>query len=256
MKNYLYTAREVIDFFDKKLHLKMSESNFTKHKKAKIFKIYKKEGKKGDFYKLPEAAIDFFGKVNQRSVEGLQAMDNLTVYLKEYKAKEELVNRIDEQWEKVIKFPKLDIKMFDIEKMLIDAKEEAKEEFEKLVEYELKGETIDPEDREYIHLQAEKSHKDHVADFRKNIDQYNIKNLEMSYFAVQLIKNSVGKHPSFNHSIFQYDMIEFMAKSIVSPEEVKERLGADLVDGVKIEYLNFYDSWEIGDHGELEVLTM
>lgn len=237
MKNYLYTAREVIEFFDKKLHFKMSESNFTKHKKAKIFKIYKKEGKKGDFYKLPEAAKDFFNQVNQRSIDGMEAMQNLDDYLKEYKAKEELQNKIDNEWDKLIKFPKLDVKMFDIKNILISAKEE----LEELVEYESKGESEDSEDREYIYLQATKSEEDHLKDFKQNINECNLENLARSKLAIQLIKEIVNKYPSFNNNILQHDMVKFMANSIVVPQDVKERYGIDLVNGVEIEYLNFYD---------------
>ncbi len=224
MKNYLYTAREVIEFFDKKLHLKMSESNFTKHKKAKIFKIYKKEGKKGDFYKLPESVINYFDNVIQRSSKGLEAQDRLEAYLKEYKVKEELENKINEQWNKVIKFPKLDVKMFDIKNIFKEEEDELKSE-EELME-----------------------------DFKKNIDQYNIRNLEISNFSVKLMKKSVGEYPNINHTIFQHDMIEFMANNIVRPKEVEKRFNVDFINGIKIEYLNFYDLWCIGDHGNIEIL--
>ncbi len=203
MKNYLYTAREVIEFFDKKLHLKMSESNFTKHKKAKIFKIYKKEGKKGDFYKLPESVINYFDNVIQRSSKGLEAQDRLEAYLKEYKVKEELENKINEQWNLLLKIPRLELKIYDI-----------KEEFET---------------------------KEDIENFEALLRECNLLNGEKSIVFVKIIQELVGKHSNFNNSIFQLDMIEIMVSQLTSPSNIAEWENVKLLRGVEIEYFKpFY----------------
>ena len=226
MKNFLYTAREVIEFFDKKLHLKMSESNFTKHKKAKIFKIYKKEGKKGDFYKLPESAIDYFNQVNQRSIAGMEAMDNLNAYLKEYKAKEELENQINKQWDILTNNQDIDFKMFDISDMWINAAAN----LEELKERELKGETVDDPIKRFTLEGAAKTKTDHLNEFKKDVEADMKDNVFVMQISEDLIEKLGEKYKSFKSSSFEHDILEIMASWITTPEKIEEFYGVDLIE--------------------------
>lgn len=227
VKNYLYTAREVIEFFDTKLNFKMSEANFAKHKKAQIFKTYKKEGKKGDFYKLPESAIDFFDNVIQRNEKGFKAEERLQAYLKEYQAKEELENRISKQWDKLENPIELTFEMFDIKDLWISAAVNLQE----LKDREAKGESI--EEKETILLEAAKTKEDHIREFKREIFAQNEANINLRGFVEALFEDLEKIYPSFGENRIQLYILKSANDWIGTPENVAEWFAVDLIKSQK-----------------------
>ena len=192
MKNYLYTAREIIALFQSELNFKISEANFAKHKKAKIFKMYEKEGKKGDFYKFPEAAIDFFNQVNQRNEKGWAAIDKLNIFVEKYEKKRKIIDEIDKQLD-IIKNPeKITFGMFKVDQLEDDLKE------------------------------------DDFKIFRCEISGQNDMNSYMKFLIPDLCREMEKKYPSFLDHPLELDMLKILAGWICNPEEFADRNSIEL----------------------------
>ena len=193
MKNYLYTAREIIALFQSELNFKISEANFAKHKKAKIFKMYEKEGKKGDFYKFPEAAIDFFNQVNQRNEKGWTAIDKLNIFVAKYEKERKIIDAIEKQLDTINNPGEITFEMFKVDQLEDDYKE------------------------------------DDFKIFRCEISGQNDINSHMRYLSFSLCKELEKKYSSFQNHPLKLDMLKELAGWVIYPKEFAEGYDIDII---------------------------
>lgn len=186
MKEKLLTAREVIALFTSELNYSMSEANFAKHKRADVFRTHKKEGKKGDFYLWPDAAVDFFDNVRPGTQKAYGAVEKLEGIKAEYKKKRERSAIIERHFDKLRGAETLTVDMFEPEP--------------------LAGWDADSSP---------------VA-FENNISEFNSTNILLRDIAQMLDDALAAKYSGYLTSDMRSDILESFAGWVVTPTFVEE----------------------------------
>ena len=221
MQEKYITARECLNHFEE-MGIKLTESNFSKYKKRGVFKRYKAEGKKSDLFIWREVIESYFLAKTDYTKEEEEIR-------KRYYRQKERDKKIEEKLKEIYHYEDLELSMFNIDNLYIEAQNNLKE----LQEKESRGEKISDQIKEFIETEAAKTKEDHVREFEKEILIAN----EIYDSAVDLTewlrKGLAEKYPYFKGSMLEYDMLRLVATWIelfeLTPKEFAEGWCVELI---------------------------
>ena len=222
MAKNLYTAREIIDLFDKNIGLSMTESNFAKHKKNGVFRIYKDKERKGDFYRWPEAAENFFENVIQKTGKGMKARAKYEKYIEGYRGQKMLSDEIALLKEKINTLPALSVNMFRF-----DPEEKRREDLEVLQEAKDRGDTRESYLRE-LEERTKMSDEQLLESFRCAIEEIKYGNHLLRDLADDMTERLSERFSDYRDSIFEYEVLKIIRSWIMDAKAAADCEGCDL----------------------------
>ena len=219
-KKYI-TASECLTAL-KDIGLNVTKGAFSKQKEKGIYRVYKMPNSKRELF--------IWDEVLEGYLSSTMPKDHIEEELRtKIKKKHKIQKLISEQWNVLNTHENLTFEMFDIKNLGISAAASLKD----LKKKDIEGETIDDQTRASILLEAAKTPKDHIEEFKRGLLEDEMANVHIECFIMLLFEKLQGEYPLFNESKLQLDILESANDYRMTPQEYADSEGIDLIKSEK-----------------------